>query len=207
MWSSNRDKVDALNEIAGKTDMSGIDPAMLKLVTGPTRVFAISAGEIVEEGYQKPTAMYGEQVGSRPNQFTKYREEYQTKTSWVEATPFARELEPMPMEGSYWFPVTFAEADFMCIKCRMAKTTLELEQQYSNPATCINCSANCQDQLRMSDPTNTMAMRLRVAFKETGIDHVDISMDFQGWLVFAASSLVANATLGTRGSRSLIWVQ
>ena len=110
------------------------------------------------------------------------------------------------MEGSYWFPVTFDDADFMCIKCRMAKTTLELEQQYSNPATCINCFANCQDQFRMSDPTNSarksvlaMAMRLRVVFKETGIDHVDISQDFQGWLVFAASSLVANATLGTRG--------
>ena len=98
MRSSNRDKVNALNELAGKTDLSGINPAILKSVTGPTRVFAISAGEIIEEDYQKPTAM-----------------------------------------------------------------------------------------------------RLRVAFKESGIDHVDISKDPQGWLVFAASSLVANATLGTRG--------
>ena len=101
MCSSNRDKVDALNEIAGKTDMSGIDPAMLKLVTGPTRVFAISAGEIVEEDYQKPTAMYGEQVGSRANRFTKYREEYQTKTSWVEATPIARELHGTYADGRF----------------------------------------------------------------------------------------------------------
>ena len=44
-----------MNEPAGKTDYSGIDPAVLKSVTGPTRVFAISAGEIVEEDYQKPT--------------------------------------------------------------------------------------------------------------------------------------------------------
>ena len=49
MCSSNREKVNAMNELAGKTDYSGIDPVVLKSVTGPTRVFAISAGEIVEE--------------------------------------------------------------------------------------------------------------------------------------------------------------
>ena len=55
MCSSNREKVNAMNELAGKTDYSGIDPVVLKSATGPTRVFAISAGEIVEEDYQKPT--------------------------------------------------------------------------------------------------------------------------------------------------------
>ena len=42
----------------------------------------------------------------------------------------------------------------------------------------------------------TMAMRLKVAFESSGINYVDISKGFQGWLIFAAASLIANATLG-----------
>ena len=84
-----------MNELAGKIDYSGIDPAVLKSVAGPTRVFAISAGEIVEEDNQKPTTAHGgsrtdDPVGSRPNRFTRNRDEGTTKTSWVEATPVAR---------------------------------------------------------------------------------------------------------------------
>ena len=39
MCSSNREKVNAMNELAGKTDYLGIDLVALKSVTGPTRFF------------------------------------------------------------------------------------------------------------------------------------------------------------------------
>ena len=68
----------------------------------------------------------------------------------------------------------------------------------SSPAVCINCSANCQEQFKM-EAAMTMAMRLKVAFESSGINYVDISKDFQGWLIFAAASSIANATLGTHG--------
>ena len=98
------------------------------------------------------------------------------------------------------------DAEFMFVQCRMCKTMEELEYHQSSPAVRINSSANCQEQFKMSAPTisarksvMTMAMRLKVAFESSGINYVDISKDFQGWLIFAAASLIANATLGTHG--------
>ena len=110
------------------------------------------------------------------------------------------------MTDSYWFPVPIDDTELMCVQCRMCKTMEELEYHQSSPAACINCSANSQEQFKMSAPTisarksvMTMAMRLKVAFESSGINYVDISKDFQGWLIFAAASLIANATLGTHG--------
>ena len=118
------------------------------------------------------------------------------------------QLEAFPIHtDSYWFPVSVSDAEIMCVNCRMCKTMEELEYHQSSPATCINCSANCQDQFKVSAPTisarksvMTMAMRLQVAFESGGINYVDISQDFRGWLTFAAAaSLIANAAVWTHG--------
>ena len=70
------------------------------------------------------------------------------------------------------------------------------------PASCINCSANTQDHYRKSAPTLgarksvlLLAARLKVAFKNCGLDKLDISKDFQKWLVFAAASVISNKNL------------
>ena len=106
------------------------------------------------------------------------------------------------MTDSYWFPlpiddaVPIDDAELMCVQCRLCKTMEESEYHQSNPAVCINCSANCEERFNMSAPAisarksvMTMAMRLKVALESSGINHVDFSKDFQGWLIFAAASL------------------
>ena len=40
-----------------------------------------------------------------------------------------------------------------------------------------------------------LAARLKVAFKNCGLDKLDISKDFQKWLVFAAASVISNKNL------------
>ena len=40
-----------------------------------------------------------------------------------------------------------------------------------------------------------LAARLKVAFKNCGLDKLDISKDFQKWLVFAAASVISNKCL------------
>ena len=77
-----------------------------------------------------------------------------------------------------------------------------IEIAQHKPATCINCSANTQDHYRKSAPTLgarksvlLLAARLKVAFKNCGLDRLDISKDFQKWLVFAAASVISNKQL------------
>eukprot|EP00435_Cladocopium_sp_Y103_P015282 s3183_g3.t1 len=63
-------------------------------------------------------------------------------------------------------------------------------------------SANCRDHYKKSAPTLgarksvlMLAARLKVAFETCGLDLVDMSQDFQKWLVFSAASVVANVQL------------
>jgi len=51
MCATNREYVSALNEGAYKPDQSGIDPELLREVTGPTHVFKIASGEMTPEDY------------------------------------------------------------------------------------------------------------------------------------------------------------
>ena len=92
--------------------------------------------------------------------------------------------------------------DFLCEHCRAATTMDAIEIAQYKPASCINCSANTQDHYRKSAPTLgarksvlLLAARLKVAFKNCGLDKLDISKDFQKWLVFAAASVISNKNL------------
>ena len=79
----------------------------------------------------------------------------------------------------------------------------ELQLSNRSPEICINCSANCQEHYKRSAPTLQarkavlmLAARAKIAFQQCGTNLVDIQAGFQRWLVFAASSLVANHQLG-----------
>ena len=91
----------------------------------------------------------------------------------------------------------------MCEACRNAKDMEELQLSNRSPEICINCSANCQEHYKRSAPTLQarkavlmLAARAKIAFQQCGTNLVDIQAGFQRWLVFAASSLVANHQLG-----------
>ena len=105
------------------------------------------------------------------------------------------------MADSYWFPVPIDDAELMCVQCRMCKTMEALEYHQSIKPSSLHqllCELPRAINSRWKSAM-TMAMRLKVAFESSGINYVDISKDFQGWLIFAAASLIANATLGTHG--------
>ena len=112
------------------------------------------------------------------------------------------ELEPEAPFNCYWFPVFPDSVDFLCEQCRAAKSMDAIEIAQHRPTTCINCSANTQHHYRRSAPTLgarksvlVLAARLKVAFKNCGLDKLDISKGFQKWLVFAAASVNSNAHL------------
>ena len=91
--------------------------------------------------------------------------------------------------------------DFLCVSCRGAQT-IEIEVNQTRLSTCISCPANTQDHYKKSAPTLgarksvlMLAARLKVAFENCGLEHMDINEGFQKWLVFAAASVVANANL------------
>ena len=115
------------------------------------------------------------------------------------------EVEPQDSKVCYWFPVTKDDMDFLCEDCRNANYDMEELQLSRNrsPEICINCSANCQDHYKRAAPTLgarksvlMLAARAKIAFEQCGTNLVDIQAGFQRWLVFAASSLVANHQLG-----------
>ena len=201
MCVTNREHVSALNEGAYKPDQSGIDPALLREVTGPTQVFKIASGEMTPEDYAAADAAVFQKGPPDGAPTTRFNKDKRYKARWVEPMVQIQELEPSPM-STYWFPVFTDSIDFLCEGCRGAQTMDEIEMNQSRPSTCINCSANTQDHYKKSPPTLgarksalMLAARLKVAFANCGLEHMDINEGFQKWLVFAAASVVANANL------------
>ena len=191
-----------LNEGAYKPDQSGIDPALLREVTGPTQVFKIASGEMIPEDYAAADATVFQRGPPDGAPTTRFNKDKRYKARWVEPMVQIHELEPSPMSTCYWFPVFHDSIDFLCDSCRRAQTMDEIEMNQCRPSTCTNCSANTQDHYKKSAPTLgarksvlMLAARLKVAFANCGLEHMDINEGFQKWLVFAAASVVANANL------------
>ena len=192
----------ALNEGAYKPDQSGIDAALLREVTGPTQVFKIASGEMTPEDYASADATVFQRGPPAGAPTTRFNKDKRYKAQWVEPMVQIHELEPSPMSSCYWFPVLNDSSDFLCGSCLKAQTMDEIEMNQFRPTTCINCSANTQDHYKKSAPTLgarksvlMLAARLKVAFANCGLEHIDINQGFQQWLVFAAASVVANANL------------
>ena len=198
MCASNRDHVSTLNEGAYRPKHSGVNAEMLADVTGATQVFRIASGDMTPDDYAKgDVPIY--QKGSTTTRFNKDKRH---KAQWIEPIVRFHELEPEESFNCYWFPVFPDSVDFLCEHCRAATTMDEIEIAQYKPAACINCSANSQDHYRKSAPTLgarksvlLLAARLKVAFKNCGLDKLDIGKDFRKWLVFAAASVISNKHL------------
>ena len=176
---------------------------MLADVTGATQVFRIASGDMTPEDYAKgDVPIYQKGTSTAGSTTTRFNKDKRHKAQWVEPVARSHELEPEESFNCYWFPVFPDSVDFLCDRCRAATTMDEIEIAQHKPASCINCSANTQDHYRKSAPTLgarksvlLLAARLKVAFKNCGLDKLDISKDFQKWLVFAAASVISNKNL------------
>ena len=203
MCASNRDHVSTLNEGAYRPKHSGVNAEMLADVTGATQVFRIASGDMTPEDYAKgDVPIYQKGTSTAGSTTTRFNKDKRHKAQWVEPVARSHELEPEESFNCYWFPVLPDSVDFLCDRCRAATTMDEIEIAQHKPASCINCSANTQDHYRKSAPTLgarksvlLLAARLKVAFKNCGLDKLDISKDFQKWLVFAAASVISNKCL------------
>ena len=203
MCASNRDHVSTLNEGAYRPKHSGVDPEMLADVTGATQVFRIASGDMTPDDYAKgDVPIYQKGSSTAGSTTTRFNKDKRHKAQWVEPIARSHELEPEESFNCYWFPVFPDSVDFLCEHCRAATTMDAIEIAQYKPASCINCSANTQDHYRKSAPTLgarksvlLLAARLKVAFKNCGLDKLDISKDFQKWLVFAAASVISNKNL------------
>ena len=203
MCASNRDHVSTLNEGAYRPKHSGVDPEMLADVTGATQVFRIASGDMTPDDYAKgDVPIYQKGSSTAGSTTTRFNKDKRHKAQWVELIARSHELEPEESFNCYWFPVFPDSVDFLCEHCRAATTMDAIEIAQYKPASCINCSANTQDHYRKSAPTLgarksvlLLAARLKVAFKNCGLDKLDISKDFQKWLVFAAASVISNKNL------------
>ena len=203
MCASNRDHVSTLNEGAYRPKHSGVNPEMLADVTGATQVFRIASGDMTPDDYAKgDVPIYQKGTSTAGSTTTRFNKDKRHKAQWVEPIARSHELEPEESFNCYWFPVFPDSVDFLCEHCRAATTMDAIEIAQYKPASCINCSANTQDHYRKSAPTLgarksvlLLAARLKVAFKNCGLDKLDISKDFQKWLVFAAASVNSNKNL------------
>ena len=203
MCASNRDHVSTLNEGAYRPKHSGVNPEMLADVTGATQVFRIASGDMTPDDYAKgDVPIYQKCTSTAGSTTTRFNKDKRHKAQWVEPIARSHELEPEESFNCYWFPVFPDSVDFLCEHCRAATTMDAIEIAQYKPASCINCSANTQDHYRKSAPTLgarksvlLLAARLKVAFKNCGLDKLDISKDFQKWLVFAAASVISNKNL------------
>ena len=203
MCASNRDHVSTLNEGAYRPKHSGVNAEMLADVTGATQVFRIASGDMTPEDYAKgDVPIYQKGTSTAGSTTTRFNKDKRHKAQWVEPVARSHELEPEESFNCYWFPVFPDSVDFLCDHCRAATTMHAIEIAQHKPASCINCSANTQDHYRKSAPTLgarksvlLLAARLKVAFKNCGLDKLDISKDFQKWLVFAAASVISNKNL------------
>ena len=203
MCASNRDHVSTLNEGAYRPKHSGVNAEMLADVTGATQVFRIASGDMTPDDYAKgDVPIYEKGTSTAGSTTTRFNKDKRHKAQWVEPIARSHELEPEESFNCYWFPVFPNSVDFLCEHCRAATTMDAIEIAQYKPASCINCSANTQDHYRKSAPTLgarksvlLLAARLKVAFKNCGLDNLDISKDFQKWLVFAAASVISNKNL------------
>ena len=203
MCASNRDHVSTLNEGAYRPKHSGVNAEMLADVTGATQVFRIASGDMTPDDYAKrDVPIYQKYTSTAGSTTTRFNKDKRHKAQWVEPIARPHELEPEESFNCYWFPVFPDSVDFLCEHCRAATTMDAIEIAQYKPASCINCSANTQDHYRKSAPTLgarksvlLLAARLKVAFKNCGLDKLDISKDFQKWLVFAAASVISNKNL------------
>ena len=203
MCASNRDHVSTLNEGAYRPKHSGVNAEMLADVTGATQVFRIASGDMTPDDYAKgDVPIYQKGTSTAGSTTTRFNKDKRHKAQWVEPIARSHELEPEESFNCYWFPVFPDSVDFLCEHCRAATTMDAIEIAQYKPASCINCSANTQDHYRKSAPTLgarksvlLLAARLKVAFKNCGLDKFDISKDFQKWLVFAAASVISNKNL------------
>ena len=203
MCASNRDHVSTLNEGAYRPKHSGVNAEMLADVTGATQVFRIASGDMTPDDYAKgDVPIYQKGTSTAGSTTTRFNKDKRHKAQWVEPIARSHELEPEESFNCYWFPVFPDSVDFLCEHCRAATTMDAIEIAQYKPASCINCSANTQDHYRKSAPTLgarksvlLLAARLKVAFKNCGLDKLDISKDFQKWLVFAAASVISNKNL------------
>ena len=202
MCATNREYVSTLNEGAFRPKDSGIDPEMLTDVTGPTQVFRIASGGMTPDDYATGDATIYQKGPPTSSTTTRFNKDKRYKAQWIEPMVSIYELEPEASFNCYWFPVCPDSVDFLCEQCRAAKSMDAIEIAQYRPTTCINCSANSQDHYRKSAPTLgarksvlVLAARLKVAFKNCGLDKLDISKGFQKWLVFAAASVISNAHL------------
>ena len=204
MCASNRDHVSTLNEGAYRPKHSGVNAEMLADVTGATQVFRIASGDMTPDDYAKgdvPIYQKGTSTAGSTTT-TRFNKDKRHKAQWVEPVARSHELESEESFNCYWFPVFPDSVDFLCDHCRAATTMDAIEIAQHKPASWINCSANTQDHYRKSAPTLgarksvlLLAARLKVAFKNCGLDKLDISKDFQKWLVFAAASVISNKNL------------
>ena len=203
MCASNRDHVSTLNEGAYRPKHSGVNTEMLADVTGATQVFRIASGDMTPDDYAKgDVPIYQKGTSTAGSTTTRFNKDKRHKAQWVEPIARSHELEPEESFNCYWFPVFPDSVDFLCEHCRAATTMDAIEIAQYKPSSCINCSANTQDHYRKSAPTLgarksvlLLAARLKVAFKNCGLDKLDISKDFQKWLVFAAASVISNKNL------------
>ena len=203
MCASNRDHVSTLNEGAYRPKHSGVNAEMLADVTGATQVFRIASGDMTPDDYAKgDVPIYQKGTSTAGSTTTRFNKDKRHKAQWVEPIARSHELEPEESFNCYWFPVFPDSVDFLCEHCRAATTMDAIEIAQYKPASCINCSANTQDHYRKSAPTLgarksvlLLAARLKVAFKNCGLDKLGISKDFQKWLVFAAASVISNKNL------------
>ena len=203
MCASNRDHVSTLNEGAYRPKHSGVNAEMLADVTGATQVFRIASGDMTPDDYAKgDVPIYQKGTSTAGSTTTRFNKDKRHKAQWVEPIARSHELEPEESFNCHWFPVFPDSVDFLFEHCRAATTMDAIEIAQYKPASCINCSANTQDHYRKSAPTLgarksvlLLAARLKVAFKNCGLDKLDISKDFQKWLVFAAASVISNKNL------------
>ena len=170
---------------------------------GSPGVFRIASGDMTPDDYAKgDVPIYQKGASTTGSTTTRFNKDHHHKAQWIEPIARSYELEPDESNVCYWFPVFPDSVDFLCVNCRAAKTMDEIELSQSSPTTCINCSANTQDHYRRSAPTLSarksvllLAARLKVAFKNCGIDKLDINANFREWLVFAAGSVISNKHL------------
>ena len=203
MCATNREHVSTLNEGAYRPKHSGVNAEMLADVTGSTQVFRIASGDMTPDDYAKgDVPIYQKGTSTTGSTTTRFNKDKRHKAQWIEPIVRSHELEPEESFNCYWFPVFPDSVDFLCDHCRAAKTMDEIEIAQYKPASCINCSANTQDHYRKSAPTLgarksvlLLAARLKVAFKNCGLDKLDIGKNFQKWLVFAAASVISNKQL------------
>ena len=172
-----------------------MSPALLKFSR-------IASGDMTPDDYAKGDVPIYQKGSSTAGSTTRFNKDKRHKAQWVEPIARSHELEPEESFNCYWFPVFPDSVDFLCEHCRAATTMDAIEIAQYKPASCINCSANTQDHYRKSAPTLgarksvlLLAAALKVAFKNCGLDKLDISKDFQKWLVFAAASVISNKNL------------